>query len=189
MLDLIKLLHKAYGIVIHRLQCQGFYVTLLWAYARGLPKITGVPILRYSQITPLIYVGPQYGRKGKQILEALGITGGVNLRREFDDAAHNLSLSHYCYLPTIDEDAPSLDHLHQGVTFIEKILASGGKVYIHCAGGVGRAPTLGAAYFISQGMSLDEALTFIRKTRPFIDPTPVQLNQLQHFAAQVKRPS
>jgi protein-tyrosine phosphatase len=54
-------------------------------------------------------------------------------------------------------------------------------VYIHCAGGVGRAPTLAAAYFITQGMTLDEALALIRRTRPFIHIMPAQMDQLRQF--------
>ncbi|MBI5960592.1 MAG: dual specificity protein phosphatase family protein, partial [Chloroflexi bacterium] len=105
----------------------------------------------------------------------------VNLRTEFDDAAHGLSLAQYCHLPTVDDGAPTFDHLEKGVDFIRQVVDSGGKVYIHCAGGVGRAPTMAAAYFISRGLSLDEALKLIRKTRPFINIMPPQMDQLKQF--------
>ena len=42
-------------------------------------------------------------------------------------------------------------HLLEGTAFAERIVNAGGKVYIHCAGGIGRAPTMAAAYFMSQG--------------------------------------
>lgn len=175
---------KAIRIVVHRLRTQGLRTTLLWVYGRGLPKLTGVPLLRFSEITPQIAVGPQYGRRGKRHLEAQGYTGDVNLRVEFDDAAHGLALDEYCHLPTIDDDAISLDHLEQGVAFIRRVVENGGKVYIHCAGGVGRAPTMAAAYFIAQGMTLDEALALIRRTRPFINIMPPQMARLREFEAQ-----
>jgi protein-tyrosine phosphatase len=57
-------------------------------------------------------------------------------------------------------------------------------VYIHCAGGVGRAPTLAAAYLITQGMPLDEALAQIRKVRPFINIVPQQMAGLKEFEAR-----
>jgi len=131
---------KAIRIVIHRLRTQGLRTTLLWLYARGIPKLTGVPLLRFSAITPQIAVGPQYGRRGKRHLEANGYTGSVNLRAEFDDAAHGLALAAYCHLPTVDDAAISLDHLERGVAFIRDVVERGGKVYIHCAGGVGARP-------------------------------------------------
>jgi protein-tyrosine phosphatase len=113
----------------------------------------------------------------------LNIDGDLNLRVEFDDATHGLALENYCHLPTIDDDAPTLEHLNQGVAFIKQVVGQGGKVYIHCAGGVGRAPTMAAAYFISQGLPLDEAIALIKKSRPFIKIMPVQMEQLWRFEA------
>ena len=55
--------------------------------------------MRYSQITPEIYVGSQYSQAGKRKLKQFGINGSVNLRIEFDDAVHGLDLEEYCYLP------------------------------------------------------------------------------------------
>jgi hypothetical protein len=188
-LKLLNYLGKGFRIVTHRLRTQGLRTTLLWLYARGIPKLTGVPLRRYSAVTPAVYVGPQYGRRGKRVLETWGITGVVNLRIEFDDAAHGLALAEYCHLPTIDDAAISLDHLRQGVTFIERVVQAGGKVYIHCAGGVGRAPTMAAAYFISQGKTLDEALALIRAARPFINIMPPQMARLKEFETwQQKEP-
>ena len=174
---------KGLRIVADRLRRQGLRTTLIWVYGRGLPKLTGIPLVRFSQITPQVFVGGQFGQRGKRKLERLGVTGAVNLRVEFDDAAHGLAFQHYCHLPTIDDDAPTLDHLAAGVAFIRRVIDAGGKVYIHCAGGVGRAPTMAAAYFIAQGMTRDEALALIRRTRPFIRIMPPQMAQLERFEA------
>jgi len=179
----LRYARKGLRILARRLRTQGLRVTLIWVYGRGWPKLTGVPLFRYSRITPQIYVGGQYGRRGKRKLEAAGITAGLNLRTEFDDAAHGLALEQYCHLPTVDDDAPSMEHLHKGVSFIRRVLSGGGRVYIHCAGGVGRAPTMAAAYFVTQGMTVPEALALIRRTRPFISITPAQMARLREFAA------
>ncbi len=181
MKKILKFPVKGIRILAHRLRTQGLRTTLLWIYGRGIPKLTGVPLLQFSRITPEVYVGPQFGRRGKRKLEQSGLTAVVNLRIEFDDAEHGLALEHYCHLPTVDDEAPSMEHLHQGVTFMEEIVAQDGRVYIHCAGGVGRAPTMAAAYFIKQGMSLDEAIALIQKTRPFINIMPPQMEQLRAF--------
>ncbi len=178
----LRFISKGFNIVYRRIRDQGVLITLVWLYGRGLPKLTGVPLMQFSEITPQIYVGPQYGKLGKQVIMRQGIRYNVNLRIEFDDAAHGLALENYCHLPTIDDDAPSIEHLQQGVAFIGDAVTHDGKVYIHCAGGVGRAPTLAAAYFISQGMSLDDALNLIKKHRPFIYVMPVQMEQLRQFA-------
>ncbi len=137
--------------------------------------------MKYSQITPNVYVGPQYSQTGKRKLVQMGINGSVNLRIEFDDSAHDLDLKEYCYLPTVDETPPTLEQLNKGVAFIEQIMHKGGKVYIHCRGGMGRAPTMAAAYFISCGYTLDEAIGLIKEVRPFINIRTVQMKQLERF--------
>lgn len=174
---------KALHVIQRRLGEQGPLTTLLWMYGRGLPSITGVPILRFCKVTPSLYVGSQYRSNGKKVLTEHGIDAVVNLRIEYDDAAHGLAPEHYCYLPTIDDQAPTLEQLDEGVKFIKEVIGSGKKVYIHCGAGVGRAPTMAAAYLISTGISLADSLTLIRRARPFIYIMPPQMKQLEIYAA------
>ncbi len=117
------------------------------------------------------------------MLQARGIGASVNLRDEFDDQDHELAMPSYYYLPVVDGEAPSLEQLSQGVAFIRQVVATGGKVYIHCHSGVGRAPTMAAAYLISQGNPVDEAIARIQQVRPFIDIKPGQREQLGRFEA------
>jgi len=180
-MKLLRLLKKGWAIFQFRLRTQGLHTTLLWMYGRGVPAVTGVPILRFCEVTPNLYVGSQHNYLGKRRLEQRGIQACVNMRVERDDAAFGLALNRYLYLPTVDDDAPSIEHLQKGVEFIREISQSGGKVYIHCGAGVGRAPTMAAAYLLTEGYSLDEALALIRKARPFITITPPQMEQLKQF--------
>lgn len=177
----LSLIAKGLKILVRRLKTQGLATTLLWLYARGVPYTTGIPMLQYSRITPSLYVGPQFNQRGKRLLEMEGINGCVNMRIEKDDAKYGLALEQYLYLPTIDDAAPSVEHLDQGVEFIRKIIQSGGKVYIHCGAGVGRAPSMAAAYLIAEGYTLDGALSLIRKVRPFIAITLPQMAQLKKY--------
>jgi dual specificity MAP kinase phosphatase len=179
----IEKIKKTGRIFINRLRTQGILTTLIWFYGRGIPYLTGVPLERYSRITPNIYLGAQYGPVGKRKLEQLGITGSVNMRIEFDSAEHGLALNQHCHLPTIDDDAPTLEHLEKGIDFIQQVIDEGGKVYIHCAGGIGRAPTMTVAYLISQGHTLAEAIALVKKYRPFINIMPPQMEQLKRFEA------
>jgi len=182
-IKLLRFLHRGVSRFLHRLRTQGLRLTLTWLYGRGTPIITGIPIMKYSRITPEIYVGPQYREVGKRRLEQLGITGSVNLRSEFDDRIHGLALQEYCYIPIINDHAPTLEQLNQGIAFVRRIIAERGKVYIHCRSGLGRAPTMAAAYFISQGFTISEAVRLIQQVRPFIEIKPTQMEQLKHFEA------
>lgn len=177
----IALIKKGVSIFLRRMRSQGLGTTLLWLHGRGVPYFTGVPLLQYSEVTPQLYVGPQFREPGKRFLQAKGINACVNMRIERDDALLGLALDKYLHLPTIDDDAPSIEHLEKGVAFIREVIQAGGKVYIHCGAGVGRAPSMAAAYLMSEGYSLEEALALIRKPRPFIAITAPQMEQLRHF--------
>jgi len=174
-----KAIRKNYHIVRERLKSQGLRISALWLYSRGFTWFSGVPILRHSRITPQIYVGPQFGRMGLHHLRKEHIHAVVNLRQEFDDARHGLLLEDYCYLPTEDDQAPSLEHIQQGIAFIKQQESCGKKVYIHCGGGIGRAPTMAAAYLISKGGILEDVLQLIRLTRPYINITSPQIERLK----------
>ena len=183
---MLKASAKGVRTVRDRLRTQGVRTTALWAYARGLPKLTGVPMLRYSRVTDTLFVGPQFRRNGKAALIRAGITHIVNMRSEFDDAEHGLTIGndfpdYYCHLPTADDEPIAESHIVRGVEFIDSAVGRDGKVYIHCSAGVGRAPSMAAAYLISKGVRAEDALGKIRRVRPFIRPTPGQILALKEF--------
>ena len=183
---MLKALLKGVRTVRDRLRTQGVRTTALWVYARGLPKLTGVPLLKYSRVTDTLFVGPQFRRNGKTALIRAGITHIVNMRSEFDDAQHGLTIGNdrtgrYCHLPTVDDETIAGEHVARGIEFIDSAIERDGKVYIHCSAGVGRAPCMAAAYLISKGYGLEDALDRIRSVRPFIRPTPKQVMALEKF--------
>jgi hypothetical protein len=175
---------KGVQIVSSRLIEQGICATALWALDHAVRRVTGAPIRSVSQITPQLCIGGQYRRRGWPRLEARGITAVVNMRIEFDDRAAGIAPERYLYLPTTDDHAPSLEDLEAGAAYIAQESARGGVVYVHCGSGVGRAPTLAAAYLVRTGLSPAQAWDRIHRARPFIRPTAVQVEQLERFAAQ-----
>lgn len=175
---------KGLRILAWRLRHHSLWIVFTWAWTRVYLWTVGRPVLRYCPITPQLYVGGQFNARGWRWLAAHGLTADVNMRSEFDDAAHGIAPEAYLWLPTPDDHAPTLDQLHTGVAFIRRVIEQGGKVYVHCGSGVGRAPTMAAAYLVSTGLSVDQAWALIRKTRPFVKPTRPQLATLEQFAAE-----
>jgi predicted protein tyrosine phosphatase len=178
-------LAKDLRIVVGRLRDQGFYTTSLWLVDHIVRVVTGAPIHAMSQITPQIQLGGQHSRRGWPKLVARGVTAVVNMRIEYDDLAAGIAPPRYLHLPTVDETAPSLEHLEQGVAFMAHEIADGGTVYVHCASGIGRAATLVAAYLVRQGLTSEQAWARIQETRPYVRPEPEQIEQLARFAAGV----
>ncbi len=144
-------------------------------------QIVGVPTLRYSQITPQLYLGGQYSRRGYTILKKRGITGIISMRTSPVRDLPDLGAVRLLHLPTLDLTSPSLSDFQKGIKFIRTELENGGKVYVHCAHGEGRGPSMVAAYLISTGLTLEDALKQIRAVRKFIRLTKIQLNRLAEF--------
>ena len=59
-----------------------------------------------------------------------------------------------------------MDQFAAGVTLMENMTKRSKKVYVHCQYGHGRSPTLVAAYLISQGKAVIEAIEAIKVARP-----------------------
>jgi protein tyrosine phosphatase (PTP) superfamily phosphohydrolase (DUF442 family) len=175
---------KGLRILWQRLTRQGVVVTGCWAADHAVRIVAGAPIRRVSQISPQLHVGGQYRRRGWPRLQARGITAVVNMRIEFDDNDAGIAPPRYLYLPVVDDQAPTVEQLRTGADFVAEEIARGGAVYVHCGSGIGRAATMAAAYLIDTGLNADEAWARIRAARPFIRPTPPQLEQIERFAAQ-----
>ena len=185
-MSLLKKITKRVDILWSRLAEQGLQVTAMWAADHAVRILTGAPIRGVSQITPELHVGGQYRRRGWPRLAARGVTAVVNLRIEFDDNDAGIAPPRYLYLPTVDDQAPTLEQLREGAAFIAEEVARGGGVYVHCGAGIGRAPVTAAAYLVSTGLSPDQAWARIREVRPFIRPKPGQVAQVERFAAQIQ---
>ncbi|MYH66890.1 MAG: dual specificity protein phosphatase family protein [Chloroflexi bacterium] len=147
-------------------------------------RTTGAPIWRLCAVTPQLLVGGQHYRRGYAKMRAYGITAILNMRGERCDLARGIGGERYLQLATIDNTPPSLEDLRRGSDFIREEIRRGGKVYVHCAVGCGRAPTMAAAYLVSTGLPADEALRRIKHARPFVHPTPEQRAALAAFAAR-----
>jgi hypothetical protein len=190
-----QLITKGIRIVVARLREQGLRTTALWFTERTTRIIVGVSPARTSRVLPTeqspslggnLYVGGQYKRRGLKLMAKRGISACIDLRREYGDVEHGLDLERQLSIPTDDDASPTIEELQHAAEFIDECLAEGRGVYIHCANGVGRAPTTAAAYLITTGLSPSEAWAKIKAARPFIRPTSIQREQIEQFALREK---
>jgi protein tyrosine phosphatase (PTP) superfamily phosphohydrolase (DUF442 family) len=175
-------------ILYRRIVEQGARPLWLWIQDKIVRRIKGYSPPHLSRVAPQLYVGGQHTQRGLEAMQAEGICAVVNMREEFDDDAHGLAPRHYLWLPITDDTAPSRQDLETGATFIRTHVAQGDGVYVHCAAGVGRAPTMAAAYLVHEGATPDEAWAEIRQGRPFIRPTPPQLDVIRAYAEHRRAP-
>lgn len=135
----------------------------------------------YSQITPFIYIGTNMccqGHFDKSLLRKK-ILADISLEEKKVDFP--FGVKYYLWLPTKDHHAPTVQQLMMGVHFLQDLKKQNVKCYVHCERGHGRAPTVVAAYLIAEGMTVEQALSFIKKKRPSIHPNPRQRTMLRRW--------
>lgn len=147
---------------------------------------SGTPYYKYSQLAPRLFLGGGYRSKAYGLFKNWGITGIINMRSSAASPAPKgfeiLQLS------TPDWNAPSISSLNQGVKFAQEHISNGGGVYIHCRQGEGRGPVMAAAYLVSKGLSVEQAIDHIKRLRPVAHPNKSQIKRLHEWQAQLTQP-
>lgn len=129
--------------------------------------------MNYSQITDSLYVGRTPRPESYDELRALGVELVINMRverRPFNDPGE-IPMD-VLWLPSFDSPLIPIPirFLVRGAKAAVKTLEGGGKVYVHCAGGVHRGVAMGTAILIAQGYSAEEAMDLIQEKREVADP-------------------
>lgn len=76
------------------------------------------------------------------------------------------------------------ENLAEPVAFLKIFLDAGHRVYVHCNAGICRAPATVIGYLcLHKGMTIEQALEFLRSNRPQVNP---YIGALQSFLASNK---
>lgn len=100
-------------------------------------------------------------------MRSQGISGIVNLCGEFCDLHEIQEESGFevYYLPTCDNEAPSMEELEKALDWLDEAIYLGKKVLVHCRHGIGRTGTFVTAYLLRKGFGLKLAKKKVEKTR------------------------
>ncbi|MCC7104748.1 MAG: dual specificity protein phosphatase family protein [Chloroflexi bacterium] len=141
--------------------------------------------LNLSWIDDQLAVGGSILVRDYPKLAAMGITAVIDARKEARDRVDELERlgMRFLHLPTPDRYALTEENIGRGVAWALEERAAGGKLFVHCEHGVGRAPLLGSAILISSGLSAPEALRLIRTKRWQAAPNDRQLEALLRYEA------
>ncbi len=129
---------------------------------RGLkacPYMRAEYVVDHSQIFPQLFLGshPESMDEIERLRRASGITAVLNLQTDEDMQSIRLAWepleAHYsacridlCRVPVRDFDLEDLrDKLPECVRALERLLAVGHTIYLHCTAGTGRSPTVAIA--------------------------------------------
>jgi protein-tyrosine phosphatase len=141
--------------------------------ARGRVWKRAESVVDYSQITDSLFIGRTPHSEDYDELRSLDVQLVINMRLEQrpHKDTHNPPMP-VVRIPTIDSPLFPIPirGLMKGVKAALAVIASGGKVYVHCQAGVHRGVAMGAAVLIAQGYELEEAMKLIKQRRPAADP-------------------
>ena len=113
-----------------------------------------------------------------------GVTHIINMQIEFDDRHLGVPYGvRVLWNPTDDDFQVKPPELFQrGVEFaLEAFEHPNGKVFIHCAAGVHRAPMMTLAIMRAMGWHLPDAKKLIQKRRPVVDFADVYVRSVEEF--------
>ena len=113
-----------------------------------------------------------------------GVTHIINMQIEFDDRHLGVPYGvRVLWNPTDDDFQFKPPELFQrGVEFaLEALEHPNGKVFIHCAAGVHRAPMMTLAIMRAIGWELPDAKKLIQKRRPVVDLADVYVRSVEEF--------
>jgi protein-tyrosine phosphatase len=118
-----------------------------------------------------------------EVAEA-GVTHIIDMQIEFDDTPlaepHGIEV----LWNAIDDDfqPKGAEIFERGVEFARQALETeSGKLLIHCAAGVHRAPMMALAVLCASGWDLGEAMELIETRRPVVDFAEVYVESVEKF--------
>lgn len=118
-------------------------------------------------------------------MHAAGVRAAVNTCEEYAGPVaeyEQLGIEQF-YMPTIDFTHPLLDDVEAAVSFVNKHVALGNTVYIHCKAGRARSATVAICWLIdNKKMAPAEAQELLLEKRPHINPRLIQRPVVIEFA-------
>lgn len=130
----------------------------------------------YARVAPWLLVGPVLDSSGYAALAEEGVTHVLDLRDEASDdpsAMRRLNLE-WRRVPIRDRTAPTREQLADINAWLDASEPEQAVLYVHCEGGLGRAPTIAIALLMQRGFTRAEAHRFVLTARSMSAPTPEQ---------------
>lgn len=146
------------------------------------PRVKEYP----NEIIPnFLYLGSEEQAHNPHIIRNLKITHIVNATKNGANKFPNLK---YCKVTVVDQEDEKICRFFQkAYDFIESAmhenqLGANNVVMVHCALGVSRSATIVVMFIMRAfGLSLENAMKFVKKHRSKVEPNPGFLKQLEDF--------
>jgi serine/threonine/tyrosine-interacting protein len=137
-----------------------------------------------QEVFPGIFVGPYTSAKSKVKLQMAEITHILCIRDQQETSfikPYFPTEFQYEILECKNSQFENLIPMFPAVSdMIDDVVRNGGKILVHCVGGISRAPCFVIAYLMErQGMTFDQAYSTVQNKRFCINPTEAFFGQMK----------
>jgi atypical dual specificity phosphatase len=163
-----------------------FWPTWLWNILLG--RVLKVRAW-WNEIDSDVILGARPFRSDIPKLAAAGVKNIVNTCEEFPGftADYKQARIDQLYVPAIDFTHPTRESIDEAVQYIDRAVAAGNKVYIHCKAGRGRSATVAICWLMhSRGMTLEQAQQHLLRCRPHVNSHLGDRPVVQQYAAEIQ---
>ena len=144
------------------------------------------PARQPTEIDKGLWIGGVASPERWRTLQGAGVAAVLTLAREFSPPAWYRTAARLLWLPVCDGACPSSSQFGAGCDFLDSCRAVGLAVFVSCGAGIGRAPTLYAAWRARYGMTVADTLRTVRDLRPITNPTANQLAGLNTWELKAR---
>jgi serine/threonine/tyrosine-interacting protein len=144
-----------------------------------------------QEILPGLLLGPFQASKSLELLQGLHITHIVCIRdvkEAFSVKPRFQEHFKYLVLDVEDNEEQNLIRLFPGAkTFIDQAIAEGGRVLVHCNGGISLSPAFVVMFAMQHyNLSWEDALHMVQNRRYCISPNGGFLTQIKEYESIYK---
>ncbi|KNZ78280.1 Serine/threonine/tyrosine-interacting protein, partial [Termitomyces sp. J132] len=144
-----------------------------------------------QEILPGLFLGPFIASKSMETLAKLGITHIIcvrDLKESFSVKPRFENDFQYLTLDVEDNEEQNLIRVFpRAKQFIDSALASGGRVLVHCNGGISLSPSFVVMYVMQYyKITWEESLHLVQNRRYCISPNGGFLTQIKEYEAIYK---
>ena len=145
-----------------------------------------------NQILPGLWVGSLAAVRRGDLLVQARISHVITCLSYSEVAERNVEIPEgiqWTIVPVEDEETDTIfPHIETVVNTIGNVLGAGGRVLLHCMGGISRSPALAAAYVIWRlRLRWVAAVAYVRERRACVEPNGRFLRDLETFDRAVFR--
>ncbi|HBE72152.1 MAG TPA: phosphatase [Planctomycetaceae bacterium] len=163
-----------------------YYPTLGYNYLLGRILKTRA---WWNEVDEHLVLGAVPLRNDPKALAKMGVTGVVNTCDEFSgplDLYAELGIEQL-WIPTVDFNHPTREHVDRGADFIQRHADAGGKTYVHCKAGRARSATVALWWLVKyKGLTPEAAQQKLLDARPHINPAVYQRPVIVELSRELK---